>query len=620
MKTLNLVGLSLATVLALVGCGSSGGGADDPKTGTGYYVDSAVGGLSYVCGTQTGTTAEDGKFTFEVGQSCLFKVGDIELPVVEASELKDGAKFVEDDAKTTQFLQSLDDASDGKITITPELVKALKEKDIVIVPDDAGLKELVKGMEASAKDDATFTFTGYYVTPEEAASHVAETKESVAGEAAAEGVAFTFPSKLYADVELDTDYYNGKNHEQFEAEVFEFTADKKFKHSEVVFKDGAFVLDTNDNDNDNDTDYVLENGKWVEDKDDKQFPTVVSAKDTLVTLDDKYQLSMKSIKDLEGKSRIIRDSDISVTMPKDAKEIEVGFKVLKEMYEIHQQARTYGNTNNEYYTSLTDVVENKCGTHYFTHAKDNSGINGISFACGQENQTSGTMVGVKNDNSLVTTGVGTWEIKTLPNSDIKALLVNIDTKYNEHSDSPMYAMKDAEVWRGHHDTVGEKEPMITYNKTAFDAFTAKIAELDGGGSSTETPIINTFKFTTDYLNGKTLYNVNEECDTHDDHGKCTETNPPWEMAVFTFTTTTLSAYKDATPNEKITDVPYTITEEGYIKFIIDNAEYIKALEVTNDFIRLDWTDREESLNTDRYNDYFYFDETKARAFLAQQNK
>jgi hypothetical protein len=618
MKKFNLVSLSVVTVMALVGCGG-GGGTSAPETATGYYVDSAVGGLSYVCGTQTGTTDADGKFTFEVGQSCLFKVGDIELPVVEASELKDGAKFVEDDAKTTQFLQSLDDATDGKITITPELVKALKEKDIVIVPDDAGLKELVKGMEESAKDDATFTFTGYYVTPEEAAAHVAETKESVAGEVAAEGVAFTFPSKLYADVELDTDYYNGKNYEQFEAEVFEFTADKKFKHSEVVFKDGAFVPDTNNNDDD--TDYVLENGKWVEDKDDRQFTTVVSEKDTVVTLSEQYQLSMKSIKELEGKSRTIRDSDVSVTMPKGAKEIEVGFKVLKEKYEVHEQARTHGNTNNDYYTSLTEVVENQCGTHYFTHTKENSGVNGIAFACGQESQTSGTMVGVKNDGTLVTTGVGTWEIKTLPNSDIKALLVNIDAKYNEHSDSPMYAMKDAEVWRGYHDTVGEKEPMITYNQVAFDAFSAKIAGLgDGGSSSAPTP--SDFKFTTAYLNGKTLYNVYEECDNYGSQGECTDADPKWEISVFTFTDTTWSAYKYDDINDKMEDVPYSITSEGYITFLGDEnqeSKYIKALDSTDDYIRLDWTSHREGLNTDRYIEYFYFDENKAKALMEQKN-
>ena len=42
--------------------------------------------------------------------------------------------------------------------------------------------------------------------------------------------------------------------------------------------------------------------------------------------------------------------------------------------------------------------------------------------------------------------------------------------------------------------------------------------------------------------------------------------------------------------------------------------------MTNDYIRLDWTDREEGLNTDNYNEYFYFDETKAKAFLADKNR
>ena len=128
------------------------------------------------------------------------------------------------------------------------------------------------------------------------------------------------------------------------------------------------------------------------------------------------------------------------------------------------------------------------------------------------------------------------------------------------------------------------------------------------------------KFTTEYLNGKTLYNVyEEECDTHDNQGECTETNPKWVMSVFSFTDTTFSIYKSDKPNEKL-EGKYSITSEGYIKLLSNNeARYIKALEVTNDYIRLDWKNKKEDLNTDNYTEYVYFDETKAKAFLADKN-
>jgi len=152
---------------------------------------------------------------------------------------------------------------------------------------------------------------------------------------------------------------------------------------------------------------------------------------------------------------------------------------------------------------------------------------------------------------------------------------------------------------------------------------AKILKQYGGGSqeggSAET---DNFKFSTNYLNGKTLYNVYEECKTYDNQGKCTETKPKWEMTVLTFTDTTLSGYSYTDPSEKVENIPYTITSKGYVKFVAPEdkkTEYIKPLEITTNYIRLDWTNQEEGLNTDRYLEYFYFDETKGKALLDAKN-
>jgi hypothetical protein len=476
MKKFNFVSLSMVTIMALVGCGG-GSDASTPKIATGYYVDAAVSGLTYTCGSQTGTTDVEGKFSFEVGQSCLFKVGDIELPIVEASELKDGAKFVEDDAKTTQFLQSLDNAKDGKITITPELIAALKTKDIVIVPDDTGLKELIKAIETFAKDNSDFTFTGYYVTAEEAAIHVVDSKEDVAGEIEAKGMAFTLPSKFYTDIEKKNYGYT-----EFKADILEFTVDNKFTYTDMVFRNGVFVPENYDYyDNNYDSNrYIFENGKWIEDKEEENSTIVLSKNDTIITLNN-YELSFKSIKNLEGKLIEIEGSDLSLTMPKGAKEIEIGLKNATERYVIFQPTTApYGTGNliiDDDFNSLSGVVKTKCGKDYFHYVyEDNSAIKGIAFTCGQEGQTSGTLVAVKDDNTLVSTGIGTWEIKTLGSSDIKALLITMDVKYNsEYRDFPLYAMKDGEVWEGYYESPDmEIRPLITYNQIAFDAFTEKI--------------------------------------------------------------------------------------------------------------------------------------------------
>jgi len=87
----------LAITAALFGLlAACGGGGDDspaavdrtlpqpalPAAGTpakGRFVDSAVQGLAYTCGTAMGLTDASGEFDFLFGQNCSFKVGGIAL-------------------------------------------------------------------------------------------------------------------------------------------------------------------------------------------------------------------------------------------------------------------------------------------------------------------------------------------------------------------------------------------------------------------------------------------------------------------------------------------------------------------------------------------------------------
>ncbi len=145
------------------GCGSS----DTPDTssvptGTAYYIDSAVSGVNYTCGSTEGITGSEGEFTFEIGGSCTFYLGDIELRAVDAGLLVDGESVYETDVEIARTLQSLDSDGDPNngITIDTELVAAIAAAGITELPDTvAEMDELLAVIEAAggtvlSEDDA----------------------------------------------------------------------------------------------------------------------------------------------------------------------------------------------------------------------------------------------------------------------------------------------------------------------------------------------------------------------------------------------------------------------------------------------------------------------------------
>ncbi|WP_299513704.1 hypothetical protein [uncultured Limnohabitans sp.] len=117
-----LSGLMAAT---LVACG--GGSGAGPNVKTGYFIDSAVEGLRYQSGSQSGYTDSNGTFRYEEGQPVTFSIGKLELGslVVKNSrvfpvDLIDGAA---DESHPTvslmaQILQTLDSDGDPSNGIT----------------------------------------------------------------------------------------------------------------------------------------------------------------------------------------------------------------------------------------------------------------------------------------------------------------------------------------------------------------------------------------------------------------------------------------------------------------------------------------------------------------------
>ncbi|SFV70801.1 Autotransporter adhesin [hydrothermal vent metagenome] len=168
----------VASSLVLVGCGSSSN--NNQTTGTGHYLDSAVAGVNYICGSQKGITDETGAFTFEKGKDCVFEVAGVTLKNVPADNLIDKVNVVEESNVTAAFLQSLDNDGDptNGIQITPKVIevltKALQEAQITTVPKGTELGTVVSELDQKDSD-----YNGHKVTEEQAQQHLDKTQTSV---------------------------------------------------------------------------------------------------------------------------------------------------------------------------------------------------------------------------------------------------------------------------------------------------------------------------------------------------------------------------------------------------------------------------------------------------------
>ena len=204
MKKITLLTLSTFASFALLGCGGgSSTTQSNSNTGTGYYVDNAVAGVDYVCGTETGKTDKEGKFTFEKGQECKFSLAGIPLRTTSADKLNDGVKVVEDNPKVAQFLQSIDtdgDLSNG-IEIDDKVLKALTDAlaniddDTTVLRNDTVLTTVVAEVGSQVEG-----VSGTVRTESEVQEHLTQTqteitKELLAGKTFYVVVGITDPEK-----------------------------------------------------------------------------------------------------------------------------------------------------------------------------------------------------------------------------------------------------------------------------------------------------------------------------------------------------------------------------------------------------------------------------------------
>ncbi len=179
-KNIILSSIVSVSLLSLVGCGGSSS-PSNPNTGTGYYVDSAVEGVDYVCGSQSDKTGSNGKFIFEKGQGCKFSLAGIPLRTTKSDELADGKKIVEDNLKVAKLLQSIDDdnnVSNG-IQITKKVLTALttaleESNSTGKLPEDEDTLTIVV-----AEVGATTGVSREVRTQQQVQSHLAQTQTEI---------------------------------------------------------------------------------------------------------------------------------------------------------------------------------------------------------------------------------------------------------------------------------------------------------------------------------------------------------------------------------------------------------------------------------------------------------
>ncbi|MDM8548443.1 serine hydrolase domain-containing protein [Desulfobacterales bacterium HSG2] len=129
-KGLNFFWVIIITAMMLLGCGDDGEDGTDGTDGTngvcvesprlksGLFLDSAVQGLSYVSGSLSGSTDQDGLYAYEEGTTVTFRIGDIVIgdnvsvkATMTPLDLVPGAQSYKDATVTNilRFLQTIDD-------------------------------------------------------------------------------------------------------------------------------------------------------------------------------------------------------------------------------------------------------------------------------------------------------------------------------------------------------------------------------------------------------------------------------------------------------------------------------------------------------------------------------
>jgi hypothetical protein len=165
---------SVLLALIMIGCG--GGDSTLSQIGTGYYVDSPVKGVNYVCGNQKGMTDIDGKFTFQKGKECHFYVGENFFRSVDSAVLEDGVVIQETNTDIARLLLTLDNDQNPDNGI--EITKEVAEKVTKIPQSEVDFSVLVATLMKSVD-----TYQGKIFSEDEAKEHLKKATKIVVAKA-----------------------------------------------------------------------------------------------------------------------------------------------------------------------------------------------------------------------------------------------------------------------------------------------------------------------------------------------------------------------------------------------------------------------------------------------------
>jgi subtilisin family serine protease len=131
--------LILLLTSLLIACGGGGGSSSSSTSNTstttitpsiGQFIDAPVSGLTYVCGSYSGTTNDLGQFNYSTDSTCSFTIGNVvvgslsSIPsdgMVTPHDVAGVSRTSDDDPNVqaiAQFLQSVGTTSGGVITIS----------------------------------------------------------------------------------------------------------------------------------------------------------------------------------------------------------------------------------------------------------------------------------------------------------------------------------------------------------------------------------------------------------------------------------------------------------------------------------------------------------------------
>ena len=163
MKPNSIKSLCLVNALAVLAAGCGGSSSDGPLL-NGVFVDSPVAGMGYETPTHSGVTNIDGVYHYREGETVIFSIGNLTLPVVMGAETVTPLDMVDSGAATdpqviniARLLQSLDEDSDPSngIIIAAPAPGALSESMAFDGRDDDAVTAIVEQVFAGEREAVT---------------------------------------------------------------------------------------------------------------------------------------------------------------------------------------------------------------------------------------------------------------------------------------------------------------------------------------------------------------------------------------------------------------------------------------------------------------------------------